>query len=133
MFPAPKVPLVLPVPMVNPAPLVLPAPTDNPVNLVAKDLPEMLDPMVHPETQVATEKTAPMEKLALAENAVTVLPLVPLPAIKPQHNLKEADPLLKAWLPSVESTNSLFPFLYLVIVIFGEVKNRLGLGSLASS
>lgn len=146
MFPAQKAQLVPPVQMVNPDLLAPLAQMDNLVNPVEKELPEMLDPMVPQETQVPMEKMVPMEKLELAENVLTVLPHVPPPDIKPSNNnfnyhLWEADLLLKAWLPLVESTNissslSFFPFPLFIIwlsSIFGDTKNRLDLGSHASS
>jgi hypothetical protein len=127
-FLAPKDPLDPQAQMDNPDLLDPLVPMDNPVNLEVKAHPEMLDPMEPQETQVEMEKMAQMEKLVLVAHAITALPHVLPPDIKPFNNhLWEADLLLKAWLPLVESTKSLSSFflfflLYLVIVIFGETK-----------
>uniref|UniRef100_A0AC34FUP8 Nematode cuticle collagen N-terminal domain-containing protein n=1 Tax=Panagrolaimus sp. ES5 TaxID=591445 RepID=A0AC34FUP8_9BILA len=141
MFPAQKAQLVHQVQMVNPDLQDHPAQMDNPDKLEVKVLPVMLDPMVPQVTQVPMEKMALMVKLVPVVNAHTVLLLVLPQVIKPavlNYHLWEADLLLKAWLPLVESKNS-FPFFPSLLFIlwlssaFGDTKNRLDLGSHASS
>lgn len=135
MFPAQKAQLVHQVQMVNPDLLAHLAQMDNPVKLDLMVHQVMLVQMVPQVLPVETEMPELMVKLVQEENVHTVPHHVPLPVIKPfNYHHMEADVLVKAWLPLVESTTSLFSLFYImVIAFFGEAKNRLDLGSQVSS
>lgn len=116
MFPAQKDLLVHQDPMDNLALLDLLDPMDNPDKPEVMDHPVMLEVTVPQVNQEQTVMQALMVNLALVVNAHTVLHHVPLQVIKPNNHLKDADVLLKAWFPIVESAKSFF-FSYLFYIL----------------
>uniref|UniRef100_A0A7E4V6P3 Secreted protein n=1 Tax=Panagrellus redivivus TaxID=6233 RepID=A0A7E4V6P3_PANRE len=115
-FPAPKAPLVPPVPMallVPPAPLV---PMVSPVLLVPKVPLAMLVPMVLPVPLVPTETTVPMANRVPLALATTALPRVQPPAIKPFHHFPNSELQSEWWSGSIDSPVALVFFVSFLVV-----------------